>query len=136
MGPSSPSYSGIVILLLLGNCGEESSLKARSLGLSLHDCQPRASPVDAVGAVEVVTLTGARGPGDMREHLLSHVGGNYHHWVSPGFTTSARLEIRLSVHSPILHTTPHRAFAYSKCKGQYPNRINIHIGTAPSTLLV
>jgi hypothetical protein len=72
-------------LLLLGNCGEESSLKARSLGLSLHDCQPRASPVDAVGAVEVVTLTGARGPGDMREHLLSHVGENDHHQVLPWF---------------------------------------------------
>jgi hypothetical protein len=31
MGPNSPSYSGIVILLLLGNW-EESSLKVRSLG--------------------------------------------------------------------------------------------------------
>jgi hypothetical protein len=30
-----------------------------------------------VGAVEV-TSTGARGPGDMIECLLSHVGGNYH----------------------------------------------------------
>jgi hypothetical protein len=42
-----------------------------------------ASPVGAVGAV---TSTGSRGPGDMREHLLSHVGGNYHPWVSPRFT--------------------------------------------------
>jgi hypothetical protein len=25
-----------------------------------------------------VTSTGARGPGDMRDHLPSHVGGNYH----------------------------------------------------------
>jgi hypothetical protein len=33
------------------------------------------SPVGAVGAV---TLTGARGPEDMIERLLSHVGGNYH----------------------------------------------------------
>ena len=31
VGPSSPSYSGLVILLLLGNW-EESSLKVRSLG--------------------------------------------------------------------------------------------------------
>jgi hypothetical protein len=30
-----------------------------------------------------VTLTGARGPEDMREHLLSHVGENYHHQVLP-----------------------------------------------------
>ncbi len=34
-----------------------------------------ASPVGAVGAV---TSTGARGPGDMIDRLLSHVGGNYH----------------------------------------------------------
>jgi hypothetical protein len=31
-----------------------------------------------VGAVEAVTSMGARGPGDMRERFLSHVGGNYH----------------------------------------------------------
>jgi hypothetical protein len=57
-----------------------------------------ASPVGAVG---VVTSTGARGPGDMREYLLSHVGGNYHHRGS----TSAQLETRLSVHSPLPHMT-------------------------------
>ena len=33
-----------------------------------------ASPVGAVGAVGVVTSTGARVPGDMREILPSHVG--------------------------------------------------------------
>ena len=37
-GPNSLSYSGLVILLLLGNCGEESSQKARSLGHCLRDC--------------------------------------------------------------------------------------------------
>ena len=31
-----------------------------------------------MGAVGSVTSTGARGPGDMMEHLLSHIGGNYH----------------------------------------------------------
>jgi hypothetical protein len=36
VGPSSPSYSGIVILLSLGNW-EESSLKVRSLGHCVHD---------------------------------------------------------------------------------------------------
>jgi hypothetical protein len=61
-----------------------------------------ASPVGAEGAV---TLTGARGPGDMRERLSSHVGENYHHQVSPGFKTSARLETTLSVQSPLPHTT-------------------------------
>jgi hypothetical protein len=35
-GPSSPSYSGLVILLLLGKW-EESSLKVRSLEHCLHD---------------------------------------------------------------------------------------------------
>ena len=39
-----------------------------------------ASPVGAVGAV---TLTGARGPGDMVESLPSYVGGNYHRLGSP-----------------------------------------------------
>ena len=34
-------------------------------------------------AVGAVTLTGARGSGDMIEHLLSHVGGN-HHLSVPG----------------------------------------------------
>jgi hypothetical protein len=57
------------------------------------------SPVGAVGAV---TLTEARSPGDMRERLPSHVGGNYHHGV-PGFYLSTRLETRLSVHSPMPH---------------------------------
>ena len=56
-----------------------------------------------VGAVGVVTSTGARVPGDMRVHLPSHVGE-----LSPlGFSriqTSARLETRPSVYSPV-HTT-------------------------------
>ena len=59
--------------------------------------------VGVVGAVGAVTLTGARGPGDMRECLPSHVGGNYHLQISLGFKTSARLETRLSVHSPLPH---------------------------------
>jgi hypothetical protein len=29
-GPNSPSYSGLAILLLLGNCVEESSQKAKA----------------------------------------------------------------------------------------------------------
>jgi len=37
--------------------------------------------VGAVRAVGMVTSTGARGPGDMRECLLSHVGENYQHGV-------------------------------------------------------
>ena len=59
-----------------------------------------ASPVGAVGAV---TSTGARGPGDMIEHLLSHVGGNHHPLGPLGFKTYARLETRLSMCSPLLH---------------------------------
>jgi hypothetical protein len=42
---------------------------------------PHASPVGAVGAV---TLTGTRGPGDMIECVLSHVGGNHHPLGPPG----------------------------------------------------
>jgi len=34
--------------------------------------------VGTVGAVGAVTLNGARGPADMIECLLSHLGGNYH----------------------------------------------------------
>jgi hypothetical protein len=90
----------MLILLLLGNCEEESSLKARSLGHCLHDWKPGASPVEAVGAV---TSTGARVPGDMRECLPSHVGVNYHPKVLQGFKTLAPLETRLSAHSPLPH---------------------------------
>jgi hypothetical protein len=81
-------------LLLLGNCGEESHQKARSLG---------KCPVGAVGAV---TLTGTRDPRDMIERLLSHVDGNYYPPGLTRFPTSASLETRLSVHSPL----PHRSF--------------------------
>ena len=49
----------------------------------------------------VVRSTGARGPGDMRECLLSHVGENYNHQVLPGFHTSAPLETKQFVHSPL-----------------------------------
>jgi hypothetical protein len=56
-----------------------------------------------VGAVGAVTLTGARGPGDMVKCLLSHVGGNYHPSGTTGFKTSAQLETRLSGHSPLPH---------------------------------
>ena len=56
-----------------------------------------------MGAVGAVILTGSRGSGDMRECLLSHVGGDYHLQISLGFKTSAQLETRLSVHSPLPH---------------------------------
>jgi hypothetical protein len=36
------------------------------------------------GGCGVVTLTGARGPGDMIKHLPSHVGGNHHPSCSQG----------------------------------------------------
>ena len=58
--------------------------------------------VVVVGAVGVVTSTGARGPGDMREHLLSHVG----ELSPPGSTrvqTSTGLETRPAVYSPLSH---------------------------------
>jgi hypothetical protein len=55
------------------------------------------------GVVGAVTSTGARGPGDMIECLPSHVDGSNHHLVSPGFKTSAQLEIKLSAHSPLPH---------------------------------
>ena len=42
----------------------------------------------------------------MRKHLLSHVGGNYHHQVLPGFTTSTQLETSLPVHSPLPQIAP------------------------------
>ena len=54
--------------------------------------------MEAVGAV---TSTRARAPGDRRECLLSHVGGNYHPSGSTGVQISTRLETRLSVHSPL-----------------------------------
>jgi hypothetical protein len=55
-----------------------------------------------MGTVGAVTLTGARGPGDMVEHLPSHVGGSYHPSDS-----------RLSVHSPV----PHRCVSHNAQKG-------------------
>jgi hypothetical protein len=42
-----------------------------------------------------VTLTGARGPGDVMEHPPSHGGGNHHPSGPPEFQTFARLETRL-----------------------------------------
>jgi hypothetical protein len=56
------------------------------------------------GAVGAVTSTGARGPGDMMEHLLSHVGGNHHPSGLLGFKTYAQLETRLSVHNTLPHS--------------------------------
>jgi hypothetical protein len=53
--------------------------------------------------VGAVTSTGARGPGDMIEHLLSNVGGNHHPLDTPGFKTYVRLETRLSVCSSLSH---------------------------------
>ena len=98
--PNIPSYSGVVILLLLGNCGEEASQKTRSLG----HCLSVWKLEHLLWGLWGVTLRGSRGPGDMREGLLSHVGGDYHHWVSLGFKNSTQLETRLSVHSPLPHT--------------------------------
>lgn len=51
----------------------------------------------------MVTWTGARGLGDMIEHLPSHVGGNHHPSDLLGVKTCVRLETRLSVRSPLLH---------------------------------
>lgn len=59
-----------------------------------------------MGAVGAVTSTGDRGPGDMKERLLSNVGRNYHYQVLPGFKTLAQLETRRSVHSPLPHNIP------------------------------
>ena len=55
--------------------------------------------VSLVGAVGAVTLTGARVPGDMRELLPSHVGELSP--PGPRVQTSAQLETRLSVYSPM-----------------------------------
>jgi hypothetical protein len=52
-----------------------------------------------VGALGVVTSTGALSPGDTRELLLSHVGELS--LLGPGVQTSARLETSLSLHSPL-----------------------------------
>jgi hypothetical protein len=56
------------------------------------------------GAMGAVTSTGAGGPGDMVERLQSHVGEITTHWVPLGFKTSAQLETRLSMHSPLPHS--------------------------------
>jgi hypothetical protein len=59
--------------------------------------------VGAVGAVPVVISTGARGPGDMVEHLPSHVGENYH---PSGPTGGSRPQIDWRadcLHSPLPH---------------------------------
>ena len=69
MGPSSPSYDGLISVVLLGNW-EEFSLKVRSLGHCICDFQPRFS----YGGVGVVNSTRALNPGDMRECLPCHVG--------------------------------------------------------------
>ena len=70
-----------------------------------------ASPVGGVGAV---TSKGARGPGDMREHLLSHVGE-----LSPpgstGVQTSARLETKLYVYRPLPHNEPSLQLLIHSC---------------------
>jgi hypothetical protein len=63
-GQAAPLIVGCDVLLLLGNW-EESSLKARSWDI-VYMTKSHTLPVGAVGAV---TSTGARGPGDMREHL-------------------------------------------------------------------
>jgi hypothetical protein len=57
-----------------------------------------------VGLRGAVTSTGAKGPGDMRELLPSHVGELSP--PGPGVQTSARLETRLSLHSPMPHIPP------------------------------
>jgi hypothetical protein len=72
VGTSSPSYGGLISLLLLGNW-EASSLKVRAWDI-VYVTTNHPSPVGVVGVVGVVTSTGARVPGDMRECLLCHVG--------------------------------------------------------------
>ena len=67
-------------------------------------------------------MTGARGPGDMIKHLLSHVGGNHHPLGPPGFKTYARLETRLSVRSPL----PHTLYAQAQQK-EMPRRASLHV---------
>ena len=57
-----------------------------------------ASPV---GAVRVVTSTGALSPGDMRECLPCHVGELSP--LGPGVQLSIQLETRRSVHSLMPH---------------------------------
>jgi hypothetical protein len=57
-----------------------------------------------VGAEGVVTSTGALNPGDRRELLLSYVGE--FSTQGPVVQTSARLQTRLSVHSPMPHRSP------------------------------
>jgi hypothetical protein len=74
---------------------------------------------DTEGAVGAVTSTGARGPGDMREHLLSNVAENNHHWVLPGFTTSAGLETRSSVHNPLPHKSLFFFFLIKRGRGHW-----------------
>ena len=51
------------------------------------------------GGGEAVTSTGARVPGNMREHLLSHVGELSS--PGPGVHLSTLLETRLFVYSPM-----------------------------------
>jgi hypothetical protein len=74
-----------------------------------------ASHASPVGAEGEVTLIGARVPGDMRELLLSHVGELSP--PGPGAQTSARLKTRLSLHSPIPHTSPTCFLAMMFCAG-------------------
>ena len=93
MGRSIPGYSQVPV-------GVESSQNARSLGHCLRDLESHTFPAETMGAV---TSTGARGPRDIIEHLPSQVGRNHHPLGTPGFKTYARLEIRLSVHSPLAH---------------------------------
>jgi hypothetical protein len=76
-GQTAPLMVGFILLLLCN--WEESSLKVRRLGHWLCDYYPHFP----VGAVAVVTSRGTMGPGDMVEHLLTHVGGNYHPSGSP-----------------------------------------------------
>ena len=72
-----------------------------------------------------VTSTGARGPGDMIECLLSHVGGNHHPPGPPGVKTYVRLESRLSVHSSL----PHR-FSFSFYKGEVTRITVSYVGNS------
>ena len=53
-----------------------------------------------MGSVVAVTSTGVGGPGDTRERLPSHVGGNYH----PSGSTGVQTPTSLSVHNPLPHT--------------------------------
>jgi hypothetical protein len=88
-----------------------------SLGKTLFACGKALRCSSPVKAVEAVTLTGARGPGDMIEYLLFHVGGN-HHPLSPlGFKSLSnwRPSCLCVAHCPTVKDA-FNVFLYLLCK--------------------